>query len=41
MKSYYILNTKTDQNFDPIENKFFSNSLSETKLGYEKLLFNE
>lgn len=24
-----------------LQNKFFSNSLSETKLGYEKLLFNE
>jgi len=26
MYSYYILNTKTDENFDPIENKFFPNS---------------
>lgn len=23
---YYIRNTETDENFDPIENKFYSNS---------------
>lgn len=26
MENFYILNTKTDQNFDPIENKFYPNS---------------
>ena len=26
LKRYYILNVVTDQNFDPIENKFYSSN---------------